>query len=556
MKRLILVLAALVFTGSAFLWTTLPDIDWRLYEMSILEESSPEKLQTHLNVLAHDSLSGRETGLSGQRKAAAYLESFYQDLGLETVPGHESFRQTFHILAEQTDSLVVVLNGAPGSPLEGTTRFRLTPDSPSPWIPLFHHSGVLEGEIVFAGFGIQDPESGWTHLDGTDLQNRWVLLFDDLPGSVRDQLPNGDRWTSGYRFSELIQTHNALGVVVIGDESPEQYDVWMNHAREVIQKPRNARLASQYPNSTRSDAPKGYLKVSPDLAAQLLGLDGVQNLENLRRDLADNGHQFEPRPLGSTLRVEPHIQTRSLETENIAAWLPGSDSELNDEAIILTAHYDHIGTGYPTTTGDGIFNGADDNGSGTVALMAIARSLQQTARSGAVPHRSILFLHLSGEEMGLLGSRYYSDHPLYPIEKSIVNLNADMIGSRSTVGEKQGGEDAIYIIGADLVSADLDSLLVMANQEGPGLMLDRRFNDLQDSNQFYRRSDHWNFARLNIPFIFFFTGIHERYHDPLDHTETVDLEKLGKSTRLIHATLLHVANARTSPRMDRFLPPR
>lgn len=556
MKLLTLVLAAFTVTGSALLWTHLPDDDWHLYETAILEETSPQKLESDLAVLAHDSLSGRETGLSGQRAAASYLEAFYRDLGFETVPGHEGYRQTYHILAEQTDSVIVTLNGVPGSPVEGRTRYRLSPESASPWIPLFHHSGVLEGEIVFAGFGIQEPESGWTHFDGVDLQNRWVLLFDELPDSVRSRLPNGDRWTSGYRFSELIQKHNALGVIVIGEESPTRYDMWMQRARNVIQKPRNARLANRHPMATRNDAPKGYLKVAPGLAAQLLGLSGAHELEQLRNQLSENGRQFEPRHLGTTLRVEPHIQTRSLETENIAAWLPGSDPDLKNEAVILTAHYDHIGTGYPNEYGDAIYNGADDNGSGTVALLAIARSLQQAEQSGVMPRRSILFLHLSGEEMGLLGSRYYSDHPLYPIEKSVVNLNADMIGSRSTIGEQRGGDDAIYIIGADLVSSELDSLLTVANRMGPGMILDRRFNDLQDPNQFYRRSDHWNFARLDVPFIFFFTGVHERYHHPADHTESVDLVKLSKSTRLIHATLLQVADAQTAPQLDRTLPPR
>lgn len=554
MKLLTLFLTSLAITGSAFLLADLPVEEWHLHEAAILEESSPQKLMMDLAVLAHDSLSGRETGLPGQRAAASYLETFYNDLGLETVPGHDSYRQTYHILAEQTDSVIVTLTGAPGTPVEGTTRYRLSPQSTSPWIPLFHHSGLLEGEIVFAGFGIQDPESGWTHLQGADLQDRWVLLFDDLPDSVRNHLPNGDRWTTGYRFSELIQKHNALGVIVIGEESPSEYETWMQSAREVIQKPRNARLANRHPMTTRNDAPKGYLKIAPELAAQLLDLNGTHELEQLRRQLSNDGRQFEPRHLGTTLRVEPHIQTRALKTENIAAWLPGSDPDLKSEAVILTAHYDHIGTGYPNEQGDGIYNGADDNGSGTAALMAIARSLRQAEQSGALPRRSILFLHLSGEEMGLIGSRYYSDHPLYPIEKTVVNLNADMIGSRSTIGEQQGGDDAIYIIGADLVSSELDSLLTLANQSGPGLILDRRFNDLQDPNQFYRRSDHWNFARLEVPFIFFFTGVHDRYHHPADHSDSVDLDKLSKSTRLIHATLLQVADARNAPRLDRSYP--
>jgi len=204
----------------------------------------------------------------------------------------------------------------------------------------------------------------------------------------------------------------------------------------------------------------------------------------------------------------------------------------------------------PDEKGDMINNGADDDGSGTVALLAIAQTLQRAAIDGFKPDRSILFLHVTGEEKGLLGSRYYSDHPLIPIDQTVANLNADMIGRSTTARAESGNTDYVFLIGGKIISSDLDSLVQVANNSTVNLTLDSRYNDLNDPNQFYRRSDHWNFGRFGIPFVFYFTGVHEDYHQPSDEIEKIDFPKLARVTKLIYSSMIEIANHPERPAVD------
>lgn len=287
------------------------------------------------------------------------------------------------------------------------------------------------------------------------------------------------------------------------------------------------------------------------MATELLGLESTDQVEELRQHLKRDAAAFEPESLPYLLDYKPYNRTTDLDTENVLALFEGGDPDLKDEVVILTAHYDHIGLSWPDETGDYINNGADDNGSGTVALMSIAETLDRAWKeSGIRPARSILFLHVTAEEVGLLGSRYYSDHPVIPIEQTVASFNADMIGRSSTSRENEGDTDYIFIIGGEMISSELDSLVHLANLTSVQKELDYTYNDLNDPNQFYRRSDHWNFGRLGIPFVFFFTGVHDDYHQPGDIIERIDLPKLTRSTQLIYSATIHVANAEERPAVD------
>lgn len=236
--------------------------------------------------------------------------------------------------------------------------------------------------------------------------------------------------------------------------------------------------------------------------------------------------------------------------ENVLAYHEGADPELRNEVLVLMAHYDHVGIGQPDNTGDDLYNGADDNGSGTAALMAIAKTLKEAERKGYKPKRSVLFLHVSGEEMGLLGSRFYSDNPVIPIEQTVANFNADMIGRSDPANEEIGDTDYVYLIGGEIISSGLDSLVVAANSRTVNMRLDRRYNDLTDRNQFYRRSDHWNFGRLGVPFVFFFTGVHEDYHRPSDTIDKIQFEKYTRVVQLIYSSSIKVLNWDERPVVD------
>ena len=223
-----------------------------------------------------------------------------------------------------------------------------------------------------------------------------------------------------------------------------------------------------------------------------------------------------------------------VKTENVAAIIEGSTYP--NEYIVLTAHLDHVGT----ENGE-IFNGADDDGSGSMALLEIAEAFKLAELDGNRPKRSIVILHVSAEEKGLLGSKYYSENPLYPLDDTITNLNLDMIG-RTDPTRNSNNDEYIYLIGADRLSTMLHETSEKVNDRTVNLELDYRFNAWDDPNRFYERSDHWHFAKNNIPVIFYFSGTHEDYHQPTDTAEKIRYELLTKRTRLIFHTAWEIAN--------------
>ena len=200
--------------------------------------------------------------------------------------------------------------------------------------------------------------------------------------------------------------------------------------------------------------------------------------------------------------------TKGKPSQNVVAFIKGSEKP--EEIIVISAHYDHLGTR------DGkIYNGADDDGSGTISILEVAKAFQKAANEGNGPKRSILILHVTGEELGLYGSKYYTENPLFPLRNTIVNLNVDMIGRIGS--EKKGNDNYIYLIGSDKLSQGLHDLSENVNKKYTNLELDYKYNDDDDPNRFYYRSDHYNFAKNDIPVIFYFNGTHADYHLSLIH---------------------------------------
>ena len=238
----------------------------------------------------------------------------------------------------------------------------------------------------------------------------------------------------------------------------------------------------------------------------------------------------------------------NVDTENVIAIIEGS--EIPEEYLILTAHLDHVGYGrtgsrlrksYVGEIKDRIHNGADDDGSGTVAMLEIAQAFKQASKKGKGPKRSIIFLHVTGEEKGLLGSAYYSDNPIYPLSKTVANLNLDMIG-RIDPTRKGDKREYIYIIGSDHDSQDLHNISEQTNLQTVNIDLDYRYNAKDDPQRFYYRSDHYNFAKKGIPIIFYFSGTHEDYHLPSDTPDKINYDLLELRSKLIFYTAWNIAN--------------
>ena len=223
---------------------------------------------------------------------------------------------------------------------------------------------------------------------------------------------------------------------------------------------------------------------------------------------------------------------QTIRGENVLGYIEGSD--LKDELLIITAHYDHLGMHDSL-----IFNGADDDASGVSAALEIAEAFILAKKSGNGPRRSVLIMPVSGEEKGLLGSRYYTDNPIYPLENTVANLNIDMIGR---LDDWHDNGNYVYLIGSDRLSYDLHQVNEKMNSEYVGLDLDYRFNEEDDPNRYYFRSDHYNFAKNNIPVIFYFNGVHEDYHKPSDTIEKIDFEKIKVITKLVFLTAWEIAN--------------
>lgn len=221
------------------------------------------------------------------------------------------------------------------------------------------------------------------------------------------------------------------------------------------------------------------------------------------------------------------------DSENVVAFIKGTEKP--DEIVVISAHLDHEGV----KNGE-IYNGADDDGSGTVAILEIAEAFKQAADAGKGPKRSILFLHVTAEEKGLLGSKYYTENPIFPLANTVTNLNIDMIGRVDD--RHKGNPNYVYLIGSDKLSTELHNISEAMNKKYTNIDLDYKYNDDNDPNRFYYRSDHYNFAKHNIPIIFYFNGTHADYHRPTDTPDKINYEMLENRTRLVFHTAWEVAN--------------
>lgn len=291
-------------------------------------------------------------------------------------------------------------------------------------------------------------------------------------------------------------------------------------------------------------------RFGPYLQRPSLGLD-TRNNESDKMIIVSTeliswayGKDFEEIKEGDVTQVilNADYLDKPISTENVLGFLKGSEKP--DEVIVITSHYDHIGI----TDGE-INNGADDDGSGTVTVLELAEAFTMAAKKKAGPKRSILFMTVTGEEKGLLGSRYYTDtDPIFPLENTVTNLNIDMVGR---VDEKHSDNpDYIYVIGSDKLSQELHNLSENINKTYTDLELDYTYNDENDPNRFYYRSDHYNFAKNNVPIIFYFNGTHADYHKPTDTVEKINFDKMQKIAQLIFHTGWEIANREERIKVD------
>ena len=291
---------------------------------------------------------------------------------------------------------------------------------------------------------------------------------------------------------------------------------------------------------TKKEEPIPFFYIKKDMAEEILG---VKKIERFKKKIKSKKQSFN-KTINKQLVLETKNRDNFFFGKNVLGFIEGTDPELKNEIIVITAHYDHLGII------DGlIHNGADDNATGTAAILEVAAAFQLAKKSGQNFKRSILCFPNSAEEKGLLGSYYYVENPEFPLENTIACLNVDMIGRMDEFHPNDS--NYVYLIGSDKLSTDLHNISEKSNKKYINMDLDYTFNDPKDPNRFYYRSDHYNFAKKGIPSIFYFSGVHEDYHKETDTTEKLVYEKVEKTAKLIFYTAWELSNADKRPEVDK-----
>ena len=466
-----------------------------------------DELKEMLYIYASDEFEGRETGEPGQKKAVNYLKEEYMKLGVPSPLSGDDYFQEVPLQKQKAPEATLSVNG---NDFEQFTDFIVLGASISQTIDV--------SDIVYVSYGI-DSEN-YSNYNDVDVKGKVVLVKSGEPKDangnyVTTGTTEESKWTSGR--SSLSSKRNAAreqGAKAIFFIDPALFDRYNNYYRAVAQSGEWGRV------SLKSNTPSApFVMINQKLAFKLYS---KINEDKSSRDVP------------TSVKLDIKSVTKNVSSENVVALIRGSEKP--DEIVVISAHLDHEGVK------DGqVYNGADDDGSGTIALLEIAEAFKKAADDGHGPKRSILFLHVTGEEKGLLGSRHYTDNdPIFPLENTVADLNIDMIGRIDP--KRQGDRNYIYLIGSDKLSTELHNLSEDVNKKYTNIDLDYTYNDDNDPNRFYYRSDHYNFAKNNIPVIFYFNGTHDDYHRPTDTADKIEYDLLENRTRLVFYTAWEVAN--------------
>lgn len=479
-----------------------------------------EDMQRHLNILAADDMEGRETGEPGQKKAAEYLRKQFEGLGLPAIGENDGYFQTILFSRQKWSEINLTVNGEKRRHL---WEFSSAPSQNS------SRAALSIDELTFLGYGI-DTDTYSDYRDAGNLKGKHILIFAGEPKSKGgDYLINGSNKPSDWANTEAkLMKAKAAGVETVFVIDPDFKENTVAIRKETL----DGRMKmAEMTEAERMTANVVYL--TPQLAREIMGKMGKKVIK-ARKKLEKSG-KLKPVVLPVNLVLTQDKSVKELIGENVLGFVEGRDPELKDEVLVVSAHYDHVGM-----RGDNVFNGADDNGSGTTTVLEIAEAFVEAKKMGKGPRRSVLFLLVSGEEKGLLGSEYYVSHPLFPLENTIADINVDMVGRVDP--EHKDNPYYIYVIGSDRLSTELHDINERMNKTYTELDLDYTYNAEDDPNRYYYRSDHYNFAVKGIPSIFFFNGTHADYHQASDTVEKINFEKMERIGRLIFYTAWQLAN--------------
>jgi hypothetical protein len=489
---------------------------------------TPNDLRAHLTVLTADSLEGRETGTVGNMKAANYIARYFDNIGIQKIGQESSYFQKMVYTNEAWNNIQMKVNNQ--SYRHQFNFYALPGNNPS--VP----SKLIEAnEVVFLGYGIDDK--AYSDYKKTDVKDKVIMIYAGEPlkkdsTSYISKSKTLSNWSTNVQ--KKLETAYKYGVkaVLIIDPNlskniQENRRLFSRNIVGDVEKP-DGRLANN-------------IYISPDMAREIIGIN-AEKLKKIREKIQKG--KARSLILPCTLRVEMDKYFKQLISNNVIGLVEGTDPVLKNEIVVVSAHYDHLGK-----QGESIYHGADDNGSGTSTVLEIAQAMTEAKKKGIGPRRSVMLMLMTGEEKGLLGSKYYVTFPLLPLEKTVADVNIDMVGR---VDEKyKDNPNYIYVIGADKLSTDLHNINEEANRTYTNLTLDYTYNDENDPNRYYYRSDHYNFAERGIPAIFYFNGTHDDYHRPSDTIDKINFEKMAKIGQLAFYTTWDIANRDERLKIDK-----
>jgi hypothetical protein len=460
---------------------------------------TPSDLKENLSILASDALEGRETGKRGQKMAAAFIKAHFEELGLTGPVDGSSYYQAVELYTSIPGDIYIKA---------GQQKFTNFEDV------VFYGNGDSGGEVslplVFAGKGRKED---FDQLGS--VEKKAVVILVESEENFRDPMS--------------IARERKAGMVLLWNNNAEAFKDLVNQFKGYLG---GGALSLKKPEA--NSASSGIFFISTAAATKALN-QPAEKLLKAASEETKKGALKKIKP--TTLTYKTAMDVKVLKTDNVLGYLEGTDKK--DELVVVTAHYDHIGK-RSSGEGDLINNGADDDGSGTVSVLQLAKAFATAKKEGKGPRRSMLFMLVTGEEKGLLGSDYYTQHPVFPLEKTVVDLNIDMVGRRDP--QHKDSAPYVYVIGSDKLSTELHNINEAANKTYTNLLFDYTYNDQNHPDRLYYRSDHWNFAKNNIPIVFYFDGIHEDYHQPTDEVSRIEFDLLSKRAQAVFYTAWEVVN--------------
>jgi hypothetical protein len=516
--------------------TYVPTKQKRLYEVPdarpYAATITAEDTKALVDKLASKEFQGRETGEEGQRLAADFIAQQFKEAGIPAKGDRNSYFQKIYLSNESWTNIGMKVGD---QELKNKTDFYVYP-SANPSTPLLNLK-----EVVFVGYGIEDPK--YNDYNKADVAGKAVIFYDGEPlDKSGNSLITGTSFKSNWSIDwkkkvQLAKTKGAVMVFIIDPKFEENVKS-------------NKKLLSTYGwkpvSSYDATKPVDFINnmfVSPATARVIFG-GKTEKIDDALSDL-QGGEKFKAVKVKSKIEVRLEKAVKRLEGSNVLAVIEGSDELFKKEYVFVTAHYDHLGSPDSTV----VYYGADDNASGTSGVIEIARAFMEAKKKGMGPKRTVVCMLVSGEEKGLLGSRYYVDFPMFPLDKTIVDINIDMIGRVDKPHETN--PNYIYVIGSDRLSPELHEINEYVNAEYTKLALDYKYNAKDDPNHYYERSDHYNFAERGIPSIFYFNGTHPDYHRPTDTADKINHEVLVKRAQLAFYTAWDIANRPARLRIEK-----